>query len=449
MKREALSRLVVLGALGIVVIVLGYLLLGGSSGHIVYAEFTDAGQLVGGDLVSVGGHQVGSVGGITLAQNGAARVELDISDDSVWPLREGTRAQIRQISLTGVANRFVGLTPASSGPSLGDHGIIAAQYTRGIVDLDILLDALNPKVRSSLRQIIKTGAYTFSGSTPGAVNSLSHVLSPALSQMAAFGREVVSDRFALDRLVASTAQVSSALAARTSDLSGAVSQTAGWLKEVATQRTALQDSLVRAPGVLSQARGVLGDVSYSLGTLNPVLTDLRPVAPRLADLLVSLRPTVRGLVPTISGINSLVGRAESSLSAFSPVAVKAVPSVRSLTSALTGITPILSGLRPYLPDQVAGFFEAIGGSVGQDYDANGHYGRIEPVLSGSGTSLNGALGLLGGLQGAISPLKAQSGLLSACPGGGAPPSQDGSSPFVNNDAAKKVQPLCNPAQDQQ
>src|ERR1700739_4433082 len=108
MEREDLTRRIVTAAVVVVVIAIGVLLFTGGSNHVVYADFTDAGQLVNGDLVTVAGHEVGLVGGIKLTDNGLARVELDISDDSIWPLKTGTRAQIRQLSLTGVANRYVG-----------------------------------------------------------------------------------------------------------------------------------------------------------------------------------------------------------------------------------------------------------------------------------------------------------------------------------------------------
>jgi phospholipid/cholesterol/gamma-HCH transport system substrate-binding protein len=462
MERQQLARGAALAAIVIAVVVLVIVLFTSGSNYVVHAQFSDAGQLVNGDLVTVAGHQVGSVGSIKLADDGLADVELNISDSSITPLRSSTLATIGQLSLTGVANRFVSLTPGASGSKIPSGGTLQASQTRGIVDLDILLDALNPQTRTSLNRIVKTGAFIFCGDRPPdkldqcpgqtarQANESFHFFNPALSQLTALGREVVADKFALDRLVSSSADVATAVAARNGDLGAGVTSTAAWLREVASQRTALQDSLTRAPGVLSQGTAVLRDLDFALRVLNPALTDLQPVAPRLATLLTRLLPAANNAVPTIAGVEALVPSARTALLALPPAEKRATPAVRSLTSAIGPVTPILSGLRPYIPDFVAGFFDGVGGSGGGYYDANGHYGRISVIIQGGGTSLNGVLGLLGGLTGSLGPLNgAQSHLVARCPGGGAPPAPGGSNAWSTGiDTLPGIPPICNPANDQ-
>jgi phospholipid/cholesterol/gamma-HCH transport system substrate-binding protein len=443
--RERLARLVALAALAIAVVVVVAVLLSSGSSYTLYAEFSDAGQLVSGDLVTVAGHPVGSVGTPKLGQNGLAVIPLNISDSGVSPLRRGTTATIGQLSLTGVSNRFVSLNPGA-GPPIPSGGTLPATQTHGIVDLDTLLDALTPQVRTSLQRIIKTGAYLMSGSTPGQLNQAIHYLNPALSQTAALGNEVVADKFALDRLVSSTAQVSSALAARDPQLAGAVSNTARALREVASQRSALEDSLTRAPAVLSQGTGVLTDLGYALGILNPTLRDLQPVAPRLTNLLQKVVPAAAGAIPTVEGVAALVPSAEQSLSALPSVVSKAVPAIQSLGKALPPITPILAGLRPYTPDAVAGFFGGVGGYSGGYYDANGHYVRLTPLF-GPGSS-SGLLTLLNPLQKLLPGFNGTNfRVLAPCPGSAVEASPNGGNPWSNPDVLPTTGSICDPTEN--
>ena len=118
MQRGQLTRLSALAALAIAAIAVLLVLVTSHSSYVINAEFYDAGQLVKGDLVTVGGHTVGSVGAVKLTGNELADIELDISDSSITPLRRGTIATIGQLSLTGVANRFVALTPGPGAPLL-------------------------------------------------------------------------------------------------------------------------------------------------------------------------------------------------------------------------------------------------------------------------------------------------------------------------------------------
>ncbi len=449
MQRSQLARLTAVLALAIAVVALVVVLLAGGSTYVLHAQFSDAGQLVNGDLVTVAGHQVGSVGQVKLADNGLADVELDISDGSITPVHATSLATIGQLSLTGVANRFVGLTPAGGGPAIHSGGTLPSTQTRGIVDLDVLLGALTPKVRASLQQILRTGAYFVRQPTASQINRGIVYLNPALNQTSQLAGEIVADRFSLQRLVSSSAEVTGALAAHSSDLGGAVTSTAATLREVASRRAALQDVLARAPAVLAQGRGVLGEVNYTLGQLNPAVRDLAPVAGPLATLLRKVVPAAQGAAPTIAGIQALVRPAKASLLALPPVERHATPALKSLTAGLRAITPILSGLRPYAPDLVAGFFNGVGGSTGGAYDANGHYLKTLLSVQAGGGSLTGLLSLLGRATGSLGPFNgARNRLLAACPGGGNPPAVDASNPWTSPDLLPGVPSVCDPNHDQ-
>jgi phospholipid/cholesterol/gamma-HCH transport system substrate-binding protein len=443
MAREQLARLLALAALAIAVIVVVVLLLTSGSSYTLNAEFLDAGQLVSGDLVTVGGHPVGSVGTPKLSPDGLAVIPLNISDSSITPLRKGTTATIGQLSLTGVSNRFVALNPGAGAP-IPTGGTLPSTQTRGIVDLDTLLTSLTPQVRNSLQRLIKSGAYLMSGSTPQSLNQAIHYFNPALSQSAALGAEVVADKFALERLVSSTAQVSSALASRDADLAGAVSNTAAVLREVASERTALEDSIARAPAVLSQGTGVLTDLNFALGVLNPTIKDLQPVAPRVTALLQNVVPAAAGAIPTVEGVSALVPSAEKELGQLPSVVAEAVPAIESLGKALPPLTPILAGIRPYTPDAVAGFFGGVGGYGGGYYDANGHYTRIG-FEAGPG-SFAGLLALLGGNVSTLPPFDGtRFGVLSPCPGGAVEASPNRGNPWNNPDVLPATGSVCNPA----
>jgi phospholipid/cholesterol/gamma-HCH transport system substrate-binding protein len=447
--QRSYARIAALGALVLAVVAVTIVLFSGSSTYVLHVPFTDAGQLVRGDLVTVAGHQVGSVGSITLSDNGLADVELNISESSITPIHADSLATIGQLSLTGIANRFVGLTLSGSGPAITSGGTLPLTQSRGIVDFDAVLDSLTPRVRASIQQILRTGAFFVHNPTAVQLNAAFRYLNPALSQSAALGADVAADKFELERLVSSTADVASALASRNADLGGAVTNTAAALREVASQRAALEDSISRAPAVLQQSTAVLRDVDFTLHVLDPTLRDLQPVAPKLATLLRNLLPTAQNAIPTVKGVQQLIPKATAALVAFPPVERHATPAVRSLTTAATEVTPILAGLRPYTSDVVAGFFNGVGGASAGYYDANGHYLKSLLTVQGEPSALTGVLSLLGGITGALPPLTGgRTHLLAPCPGGGGPPAFDGSNPWTTPDVLPKTGNICNPADDQ-
>src|SRR5437764_1111987 len=140
------------------------LLLRGTSHYTIHAEFQDAGQLVKGDRVSVGGITIGSVKAIGLGDRSQAVVTMDITDKAFKPLHTGTTATIRSPSLSTQASRYISLAPGpNSNPKLADGGTIGAEDTAGIVDLDELLNTPNYQAPSNLQGIVHGMATQFAG----------------------------------------------------------------------------------------------------------------------------------------------------------------------------------------------------------------------------------------------------------------------------------------------
>jgi phospholipid/cholesterol/gamma-HCH transport system substrate-binding protein len=414
---------------------------GGGSSYTVNAEFTDAGQIVSGDLVEIGGLEVGRVSAVKLTSNGLADLVLRITDGSLVPLHGGTIATIAQPGLAGEANRVITLLPGPrANPEIHSGGILSTADTRGEVDLDELLDTLDPATRRSLQQLIAEGAYVVSPPADREFNRGLHYLDPALSQTAALGREILLDRAGLRQLLSSVAALSAALAQRPDQIQGSIVNTAATLRLIAGQSGALGDALARAPAVFKQARGVLADADYAVKVLEPTLRDLRPVAGPAATLLRKVLPVVRDAQPTIAGIRALLPSAQAALKKMLPVARAAVPALKSIAGGIGPLLPVVSGLRPFMPDLIGGFFDGVAANTGGGYDANGHYIRVSPT-AGQGGGLTGLVPPLGPQAPTLSP---RSGLNDRCPGGATNPAPDFSNPWI----PPGQHGICNPADDQ-
>jgi phospholipid/cholesterol/gamma-HCH transport system substrate-binding protein len=331
------------------------------------------------------------------------------------------------------------LTPGpTTGAPIPDDGVLPTADTRGAVDLDELLDTLDPGTRKSIQRLIAQSARAVAPPAAREFNAGLKYLNPSLSQTTAFGRGLLADPAALRQLVASTASLAAALASRRADLTGAVVNTAATLRQIASQSAALSDALTRAPTVFRQTRSVLRDTDYALGVLDPALRALQPVATPAAKLIRQLLPVTREALPTVTALRALVPRARSALHALIPVARAAVPALISITRGIGPLLPVVAGLRPFMPDLIGGFFDGVAANVAGGYDANGHYERVTPT-AGQGGGLTGLLPPLG----PVPVLSPRTGLTDRCPGGATQPAPDGSNPFVPPDEPG----ICDPKQD--
>jgi phospholipid/cholesterol/gamma-HCH transport system substrate-binding protein len=427
------------GAVFVALVVLVALLVRAGSAYKVHALFPDAGQLVKGDLVEVGGKTVGTVNTISLTSDNQADVLLNITDGQYKPLHRGTIMRIRLVGSSGVTNRYLEMTPgADSAPEIEDGGTLPATSTRTVVDLDILLSSLTPKVRKRLQEVIHEGSQLLDGRTRDA-NRVLEYLNPALGQTRAVADEIAGDPAAVDRLVTKGAALAGALTSRRADLQEGIGNSAATLRAIAAERASLDNVLARAPGVLRHARTTLGNVTSTLAVVTPALRELQPSAAPLARLLRGLPPTARRATPVLADLRVQLPFAALALRRLPTVARVGLPALRSTASAVLAGLPINRGLRPYAPDLVAGLFKGVAGSTSGSYDANGHFVRIGPYGSAQG-GLSGLLSLLPGLP--TSALTAyRTGLTARCPGGAAEPAADASNPWIPDPS------LCDPEHD--
>lgn len=425
--RRGRRRLVAIAVLAAAVVAVAVLALGwGSGGYVVKAQFPDGGQLVTGDLVQVGGRKVGEITGIQLTDSGLAEVEMTLDDDGVEPLHRGTRATIRTVGLSGVANRFIDLSPGPRTTArIPDGGVLGPDQTRGVVDLDAVLNGADPKARKDIQGIVRDAATALTPKAARQTNAGLEALNPAVSQVTALGRELTRDEAALRSLLVHTSSVAGVLAEHRDSLGTGVDATAGVLTAVASEREALADSLERAPGTMRMTESTLRRVrTRTLPALDPVVRESRPALKPLGELLRVTEPTLDNARPLLASVRELLPQSRRALAPLPRLERPATPAIATTTKALRKARPLLSGLRPYAPELVAGFFNGFGGATSHSYDANGHFARIN--LEAGPTSLTGLVprpsgSSLGGLR---------TGLDARCPGAAEEPAPDGSNPWA-------------------
>ena len=213
-----IARLIALLAIAAAAVLAALLLMGGGGGgYSVNARFQNASQLVKGNLVQVSGQSVGKVEKIDLTPDGQAEITMSIDEDYA-PLRRGTRAIVRQASLSGIANRYVDLTmPAQSAAKIPDGGVIEQDATTSAVDLDQVFNTLDPESRKDLQRVIKGSDKQYKGKGQEMNEGLLY-LNPSLSASSKLFQELNRDTPLLERFIVANSKLVTDVADRRDDL---------------------------------------------------------------------------------------------------------------------------------------------------------------------------------------------------------------------------------------
>lgn len=304
-RRSSLARVAALVAVVAASALVGFVLLGGGGGYHVKLRFLNAGQLVKGNPVQVGGVPVGSVEGIRISDGGQAEIEVSIDDEHA-PLRRGTRAEIRQFSQSGLANRYIDLKlPPHTEAEIPDGGVIGTDDTVTQVDLDELYNTLDAETRRSLQGFFRGSAVQFRGRAREA-NLGFEYLNPALSTASRLAAELTKDTPLLERFLVDSSRLVTALAERRDDLAGLVGNLNTTTRALGSQKQALAESIGRLPPFMRRANTTFVNLRSTLDETAPLVEAAKPVAKRLGPFLSQARafaadaePTVRDLSVTI------------------------------------------------------------------------------------------------------------------------------------------------------
>jgi phospholipid/cholesterol/gamma-HCH transport system substrate-binding protein len=422
------ARILVTAALVAAIALAALAMFGGGGSYRVKAVFDNAGQLVPGNQVRVGGQPVGKISDIELDDRANAVVTMDV-DGALAPLHEGTTATIRASSLSGIANRYVSLKPGpNSNRKIDDGGSIGADETSAPVDLDVVFNSLDAKTRAGLRNVIR--GYGDWYDTRGAdAGQATKYFAPFLSSGSALGQELTLDQAVLERFVKDGARTVSAIAERRDDLAGLVVNTNRAMAAIGDESVALQRALELLPGTMRKANTTFVNLRGTLDDLELLVNESKPATRKLAPFFRELRPLVADLRPTIADLRDLIrvpgpGNDLIDLTAAQPRLARLTSSVfpRAIR-ALDRSQPVVSYARQYTPD-LAGWFTKFG-EVAAYYDANGHYARVMPVFSPARRNPDNTLE-------AVPPQQRtdgyRRGILRHCPGGSVQPPPDGSAP---------------------
>jgi phospholipid/cholesterol/gamma-HCH transport system substrate-binding protein len=454
---SGVGRIAAIAAVVAAVILVGYIIFGGSGGYTVNAYFLNANQLVKGNQVELDGTPIGSVKGLSLTPNGQAVVKIGI-EGKYAPLPAGVHATIRQASQSGIANRYIDLQmPSAEGDKtkIPDGGQISVDNTTTGVDLDQLFNTLDPKTRKALQGFFKGEATAFKGK--GEMTNIAYqYLNPALSTSRRLFDELNRDTPSLEHFVTDSSRLVTTLASRRNDLSALIQNLNTTMGAIGSQKVALADALQRLPAFMRRSNTTFVNLRAALNDVTPLVNASKPVAVKLNPFLDQLQPLLHDLKPTVADLRSIVRRPGPAndltelTESMGPVASEALDTKNrsvdfgagpqsvgnvqgAFPAAIQGFkdsTPEIAFGRPYTPD-LEGWFDDF--STTGSYDALGGISRTQVVFNAT-TPENGIPAVVPLPQRAAAYKQfIRTGQYKRCPGASEAPALDKSNVWSADD----------------
>jgi virulence factor Mce-like protein len=221
-------------------------------GYRVNAVFKTGAELVAGDDVTMSGLRVGKVEAMA-PLSGATQVTMLLHRDFA-PVFKNARAIIRQKNLLGEAYVEVNRGTASQG-GIQDGGTIPADHTLAPVEVDEVLNALDPQVRDQLNLVINTLGQATAGRGRD-MNASAADLSAVALDLQRLAHTLANNSDHLDALISDLRKVMETLATWHADFRAMLADWDHVMATLASREQNLTGTIVeqdKVMGILDQA----------------------------------------------------------------------------------------------------------------------------------------------------------------------------------------------------
>ncbi len=279
-------------------------------GYRVNAIFKTGAELVAGDDVSMSGLRVGKIERLT-PMAGATEVTMLLHQEFT-PVFKDARAVIRQKNLLGEAYVELNRGTGSQG-AIPEDGTIEQDHTLTPVEVDEVLNALDPQVRDQLNLVINTLGQATAGRGQD-MNAAAADLSSVVLDLQVLAHTLANNSDHLDALIADLRKVMETLAAWHADFRAMIADWDHVMATLASREQNLQGTLVeqdRVMGILDQALGggaaqqlhgaiaegpaLMDNANHYLNGAAPVFGVVQNDTPGIAKLFGELASVMSGI----------------------------------------------------------------------------------------------------------------------------------------------------------
>ena len=302
--------------------------------------------------VRVAGVSIGKVRSKDLDKTHNATIAtLEIKKEFA-PLHSDVRAILRQKTLLG--ETYLELTPGSKdSPFIKENGHIASSRVAPAVELDEILQALDPTTREAFRR--------WQQDMGKAVSGRGRDLNDAIGNLPAFAADgsdllkvLDSQSGAVRALVRNTGVVFDALSENEAQLHNLVVNSADVFGATASEQDALAETFKVFPTFLDESKRTFARLQTFSKKTNPLITDLREPGRQLAPTLRDVKALAPDLRRFFVNFDPLIKVSRQGLPALRDVLRDAKPLLGELSPFLEQLNPILRWLEFYQP-QVSDF----------------------------------------------------------------------------------------------